>query len=76
LLAYRELPDAKLFSEESVRVDIDPSDLPGRSGDRIICPRCGEGMNFGRFSLINGESLCLSCAHPEFRYWKPCALEE
>jgi formylmethanofuran dehydrogenase subunit E len=76
LLAYRELTDAQLFREESVRVDIDSSDLPGRSGDRIICPRCGEGVNFGRFTLINGESLCLSCARPEFRYWKPCAPEE
>lgn len=76
LLAYRELPDAKLFSEESVRVDIDPADLPGKSGDRITCPRCGEGVNFGRFSIVNGESLCLSCAHPELRYWKPCPPEK
>jgi formylmethanofuran dehydrogenase subunit E len=76
LLAYRELADAQLFSEESVRVDIDPADLPGKSGDRIICQRCAEGVNFGRFSLINGESLCLSCARPELRYWKPSAPEE
>lgn len=76
LLAYRELPDAKLFSEESVRVDIDSSDLPGGSGDRIICARCGEGVNFGRFSLVSGESLCLSCAHPEIRYWKSSASEK
>ena len=76
LQAYRELPDAQLFREQSVRVAIDPADLPGHSGERIICPRCGEGVNFGRFVLINGESLCLSCARPELRYWKPDAPEE
>lgn len=76
LMAYRELPDAQLFREQSVRVAIDPADLPGHSGDRIICPRCGEGVNFGRFVLVNGESLCISCARPELRYWKPDALEE
>jgi formylmethanofuran dehydrogenase subunit E len=76
LLAYRELPDAQLFREQSVRVAIDPADLPGHSGDRVVCQRCGEGVNFGRFALVNGESLCLSCARPELRYWKPAAPEE
>jgi formylmethanofuran dehydrogenase subunit E len=76
LVAYRELTDAQLFREQSVRVAIDPADLPGHSGDRVICPRCGEGVNFGRFMLINGESICLSCANPERRYWKPAAPEE
>jgi formylmethanofuran dehydrogenase subunit E len=76
LQAYRELPDAQLFREQSVRVAIDPADLPGHSGERIICPRCGEGVNFGRFVLVDGESLCLSCARPELRYWKPAAPEE
>ncbi|MGD1107420.1 MAG: FmdE family protein [Terracidiphilus sp.] len=76
LLAYRKLPDAQLFREQSVRVAIDAADLPGYSGDRIICPRCGEGVNFGRFALVNGESLCLSCARPELRYWKLSAPEE
>jgi len=76
LQAYRELPDAQLFREQWVRVDIDPADLPGRSGDRIVCQRCGEGVNFGRFYLVNGESLCLTCARPELRYWKPAAPGE
>ena len=31
MLAYRELPDAQLFSEQWVRVAIDPADLPGQS---------------------------------------------
>ena len=60
MLAYRELPDAQLFREQWVRVAIDPADLPGQSDERVICPRCGEGVNFGRFrSLVNGERLSL-----------------
>ncbi len=76
LRAYRELPDAQLFRDQWVGVAIDPADLPGHSGVRIICSRCGEGVNFGRFALVNGKSLCLSCARPELRYWKPAAPDE
>src|ERR1700734_3917164 len=60
--AYRALPGEQLFREQWVRVDIDPADLPGYKAERIACARCGEGVNFGRIALINGERLCLSCA--------------
>jgi formylmethanofuran dehydrogenase subunit E len=36
-----------------------------------MCARCGEGVNFGRFSQIGSERLCFSCAQPELRYWEP-----
>jgi formylmethanofuran dehydrogenase subunit E len=71
LQAYRVLTDAQLFSEQWVRVAIDPTDLPGQSHERVVCPRCGEGVNFRRFAPLNGESVCLSCASPELRYWEP-----
>ncbi len=59
--AYRELSDAQLFREQWVRVAIDPC-RPARpfKGERVVCPRCGEGVNFGRIALVNGERLCLS----------------
>ncbi len=76
LEAYRELPATQLFQEQWVRVEIDPADLPGRSGNRILCQRCGEGVNFGRFMVLNGASLCLTCARPELRYWKPLEPNE
>lgn len=69
--AYRELSDARLFSEQWVRVTLDPTELPGFKIPRVLCPRCGEGVNFGRFVEINGEQVCLSCARPELRYWIP-----
>jgi formylmethanofuran dehydrogenase subunit E len=69
--AYREMPDAELFREQWVRVHLDPADIPGSSRERFACARCGEGINFGRFVLVNGERLCLACAHPELCYWRP-----
>ena len=69
--AYRELPDSQLFREQWVRVELDPADLPGYKTERIVCAHCGEGVNFGRIALVNGERLCLACAHPGQRYWQP-----
>lgn len=68
--AYRELSSQELFREQWVQVKVDPQELPGYKGQRIICARCGEGVNFGRFVEAGGERLCLSCAHPELRYWE------
>ncbi|HUB30693.1 MAG TPA: FmdE family protein [Terracidiphilus sp.] len=69
MAAYRELSDDQLFRAERVRVQVDDAELPGVKGERITCPRCGEGVNFGRFADIDGEKLCLSCAYPHDRYW-------
>jgi formylmethanofuran dehydrogenase subunit E len=73
MLAYRELADTQLFTEQWVRVDVDPAELPGYKAERILCSGCGEGVNFGRFLEVGGQRLCLSCARPELRYW---VLEE
>ncbi|HEX4757452.1 MAG TPA: FmdE family protein [Terracidiphilus sp.] len=67
--AYRELAHEKLFRAHWVSVTVDPEDLPGYKGERVVCARCGEGVNFGRFVETSGERICLSCAHPELRYW-------
>jgi len=69
MLGYRELDDAQLFRVEDVRVQVDPAELPGYKADRVVCARCGEGINFGRFEKLGDQVLCFSCAHPEMRYW-------
>jgi len=69
MLAYSELPDEQLFRLERVRVAVNPSELPGYKTDRVVCVRCGEGINFGRFEEVSGQQLCLTCAHPELCYW-------
>ena len=71
MMAYRELADEQLFREQWVRVNVDATELPGTKGERVICARCGEGVNFGRFVDVDGERLCLSCADPGLRYWQP-----
>ncbi len=71
MVAYRELPDEKLFSEEWVRVPLPPSEFPGYKGERTTCARCGEGVNFDRFVERGGERLCFACAEPEGLYYRP-----
>jgi formylmethanofuran dehydrogenase subunit E len=71
MLAYRELSDDQLFRVERVRVPVDPAELPGYKTDRVVCARCGEGINFARYEEVAGQRLCLPCAHPELRYWQP-----
>jgi formylmethanofuran dehydrogenase subunit E len=71
MMAYRELTDAELFREQWVTVDIPARELPGYKGQRVTCPECGEGVNFERFVERDGVRLCLSCADPALRYWRP-----
>lgn len=68
--AYLELPNQDIFLEQWVRVPVAATELPGYKTERITCAHCGEGVNFGRFAEVGGERLCLSCAHPELRYWE------
>jgi formylmethanofuran dehydrogenase subunit E len=71
MLAYRELLDDELFSEEWVSVRIEPKEFPGYKGQRIACAECGEGINYERFVERDGRILCLACADPESRYYQP-----
>jgi formylmethanofuran dehydrogenase subunit E len=69
MAAYRELADDRLFRTRWVSVPVAESELPGYKAERVSCPECGEGVNFGRFVEVDGRRLCLSCAHPAQRYW-------
>jgi len=71
MMAYRELTDEELFREEWVTVEVSAREMPGYKGKRATCAECGEGVNFDRFVEREGRRLCLSCADPELRYWKP-----
>ena len=65
MLAYRELSDADLFSEEWVRVTLPAKEFPGYKGDRLACAKCGEGINYDRFVERGGQRLCQACANPD-----------
>jgi formylmethanofuran dehydrogenase subunit E len=73
--AYRELPDADLFATQWVRVPLPPSEFPGYKGQRVVCARCGEGVNFDRFIERDGEQLCLLCADPKLAYFQPLSSQ-
>ncbi|HVB07985.1 MAG TPA: FmdE family protein [Candidatus Acidoferrales bacterium] len=67
--AYRALPDDDLFERQSVRVEIRPEDLPGYKAPRIVCEKCGEGINFKREIVVDGRTFCRACAGA--RYYAP-----
>jgi formylmethanofuran dehydrogenase subunit E len=69
--AYRLMPDAELFEEQWVRVQVRPEDLPGYKGPRVACAVCGEGINFRREVVREGRTLCRACAGE--RYYEPLA---
>jgi len=62
MLAYREMTDDDLFEFQNVRVQLGAEDLPGYKGERIVCAKCGEGINFRRELLRDGSTLCRGCA--------------
>jgi len=74
MLAYREMPNADLFSEQWVSVSIHPREMPGYKSPRITCEACGEGINYDREvrKIQDGvpQILCEGCAAPETRYYR------
>ncbi len=62
MLAYREMRDEDLFDVQAVTVELPPEEFPGYKGERVVCARCGEGINFRREVLRDGEALCRACA--------------
>ncbi|NYF78198.1 FmdE family protein [Granulicella arctica] len=75
MLAYRELPEEELFSEQWVEVPLHACEMPGYKSPRIACAMCGEGINYDREILRGGQVLCRGCANPESRYYQPIPEE-
>jgi formylmethanofuran dehydrogenase subunit E len=69
--AYAQLSDDVLFAKKWVKVEVQPEDLPGFKGPRVVCVECGEGINFKREVLQDGRTLCRSCAGE--RYYIPAS---
>jgi formylmethanofuran dehydrogenase subunit E len=70
MTAYRELADEELFSEQWVRVELHAREMPGYKSARITCSACGEGINYDRETVRDGEILCQGCADVEGRYYQ------
>jgi formylmethanofuran dehydrogenase subunit E len=69
MLAYREMTDEQMFLTQWVRVPLPPEEFPGYKGERIVCEKCGEGINFRREVRRNGKILCRGCAGES--YYEP-----
>lgn len=67
--AYREMLDADLFVEQWVTVPLEAREMPGYKSARIVCALCGEGINYDRQVLREGQTLCQGCADPQQRYY-------
>jgi formylmethanofuran dehydrogenase subunit E len=64
--AYAQLSEEVLFTKEWVKVEIQPHDLPGFKGPRVVCAECGEGINFKREVTEEGRILCRGCAGEKY----------
>ena len=65
--AYITFVDEKIFQRQSVLVNFAPEDLPGYHARRVLCERCGEGIDFRREALRDGLTLCRACSGEA--YW-------
>ena len=61
---YREAMDSELFKMEHVEVQYNEFDAPGRPRSRVVCSRCGEGINDGREIRLSADDqvVCRPCA--------------
>jgi formylmethanofuran dehydrogenase subunit E len=69
MLAYREMRDDDLFDLQWVKVELPPQEFPGYKGERVVCEKCGEGINFKREVRRDGKVLCCACAGES--YYQP-----
>ena len=62
MAAYRVMSDEEMFDFAWVRVHLPPEEFPGYKSPRIVCAQCGEGINYHREVVRDGQVLCRSCA--------------
>jgi formylmethanofuran dehydrogenase subunit E len=61
---YREAAEEELFEAMPVKVTLRDKDAPGHPRSRVICCKCGEGVNDGReVNLPDGITLCRPCVY-------------
>jgi formylmethanofuran dehydrogenase subunit E len=70
--AYKVMPDEELFVVQPVQIEVRAQDRPGPTVSRVLCDRCGEGINDAREVRVGDQVLCRACANG--RYYRPAAL--
>jgi formylmethanofuran dehydrogenase subunit E len=54
--------DDEILSYREAKVRLRPEDLPGRPTRRVTCQECGEDVLDNKDILVDGKTLCLTCA--------------
>ena len=62
LQAYQTMPTADLLCAAEVEMNVAMKALISRPGVRVNCAVCGEEILNEREVIVNGETLCRSCA--------------
>ncbi len=69
LQGYQAMPDDELLTVQEVTLTTPVEVIVSRPVVRTNCDRCGEEIVNEREMLVNGETLCRSCAGPS--YYRP-----
>ena len=59
---WKDWTDEALFTCTPVTVDIPMEDLPGPPVRSVECDSCGESVKDHREVVVDGKTLCRSCA--------------
>ena len=70
------MPDDELFSISPVALARSVAELISRPGVRTNCVMCGEEIINEREVEIDGQALCVSCAHGGYYATRLMALPE
>ncbi len=63
---FRKTPPEELFKVEKVKVDLLPSQMPGKPHTSAFCSVCGEKVTDGRHLVRGGKPVCISCAEGSY----------
>ena len=72
LEAYKNMPDAVLFTVTPVSVEVPVHEMPGPTRFKAQCAQCGSVVRDKKEVLTNNRILCRPCAHGT--YYQPIAL--
>jgi len=72
--AYRVMPSDRLFSIESVKIDLAPLEMPGARPAKTPCEACGILVRGGKVHYEDGRALCAVCAGKA--YFTPSEKED
>ena len=63
---FRKTPAEELFRVEKVKVNLPPSQMPGKSHTSVFCSVCGEKVTDNHHLIRGGKPVCISCAEGSY----------